>query len=104
MSVLFLSTNLESLPLWMLFVLCAWLGFFGIGWYSLFIVEVAEKAADDSVGVTVSFALTLNQIAIITAPPVFGLIVDMRGYAFSWLCLAFSLLLSGLWLYKMKDF
>lgn len=104
MSVLFLSTNLESLPLWVLFVLCAWLGFFGIGWYSLFIVEVAEKAADDSVGVTVSFALTLNQIAIITAPPVFGLIVDMRGYAFSWLCLAFCLLLSGLWLYKKKDF
>lgn len=104
LSVLMISMNLESFPLWTLYILCAWLGFFGIGWYSLYIAEVAEKSVHDSVGVTVSFALTLNQLAIIAAPPIFGLLTDMKGYEFGWYCIAFFLLLSGLWLIKKNHF
>ena len=48
-----------------LYGVSALLGFFAIGWFSLFITEVAESASEESVGMTVSFALTLNQIAII---------------------------------------
>ncbi|MBD5799079.1 hypothetical protein BHU24_26120 [Bacillus pseudomycoides] len=36
-------------------------------------VEVVETSRQDSVGITVSFALTLNQIAIILAPACFWL-------------------------------
>ena len=46
-----------------LYGVSALLGFFAIGWFSLFITEVAESASEESVGMTVSFALTLNQIA-----------------------------------------
>lgn len=38
-----------------LFVASGLLGFFAIGWFSLFMVEVAESASEESVGVTVSF-------------------------------------------------
>lgn len=102
-SVFIFTMNIHTLPLWSLFLLSGWLGFFGIGWYSLFIVEVAEKSLADSVGVTVSFALTLNQFAIILAPPVFGFIVDLKGYTLAWLSIAFLLLLSGIGLLKNKS-
>jgi MFS family permease len=102
-SVLIFTMNIHTLPLWSLFLLSGWLGFFGIGWYSLFIVEVAEKSSEDSVGVTVSFALTLNQFAIISAPPIFGFIVDLKGYTWAWLSIDFLLLLSGIGLLKNKS-
>jgi sugar phosphate permease len=101
--VLIFTMNIHTLPLWNLFLLSGWLGFFGIGWYSLFIVEVAEKSPEDSVGITVSFALTLNQFAIISAPPIFGFIVDLKGYTWAWLSIAFLLLLSGIGLLKNKN-
>lgn len=102
LSVFVLAMDLQSLPLWSLFLLSSWIGFLGIGSYSLFIVEVAEAATDDSVGVTVSFALTLNQLAVIFAPPIFGFIADLKGYPCSWLGLAILLLLSGIILWKNK--
>ena len=99
-AILIFTMNIHTLPIWSLFLLSGWLGFFGIGWYSLFIVEVAEKSSADSMGVTVSFALTLNQFAIISAPPIFGFIVDVKGYTLAWLSIAFLLLLSGVGLLK----
>lgn len=39
----------QKTPIFIIFILCAWLGFFGIGWYSLFIVQVAEKSRPDSI-------------------------------------------------------
>lgn len=90
-------------PIWVLFILCAWLGFFGIGWYSLFIIQVTEKSGHDSIGFTVSYALTLNQIAIIVAPFLFGLLVDLqRSYFWSWTLLAMLLSISGIWLWNDK--
>lgn len=101
-SILVFSIDLHNLPLWILFLLSSWLGFFGIGWYSLFIVEVSEQASEDSVGVTVSLALTFNQLAIIFAPPIFGFIVDLKGYTWAWLSIAFLLLFAGIGLLKNK--
>ncbi|TCS93875.1 MFS transporter [Hazenella coriacea] len=102
-SVFVLAMDLQTLPLWCLFLLSSWIGFFGIGSYSLFIVEVAEASADDSVGVTISFALTLNQLAFIFAPPIFGFIADLKGYTWGWSGLAIILLLSGIGLWKNKN-
>ncbi|WP_459500229.1 MFS transporter [Bacillus sp. C1] len=79
-----LVLNIHNFSVWGLFLFSSLLGFFGIGWFSLFMVEVTEKSRKGSVGVTVSFALTLNQVAIIIAPPIFGLIVDVKGYMWAW--------------------
>ncbi|MGE6537831.1 MFS transporter [Bacillus luti] len=82
-----------------LYGVSALLGFFSIGWFSLFIAEVAESASEESVGMTVSFALTLNQIAIIVAPVLFGYIVDERGYTYAWMCIVVLLSISAFSLY-----
>ncbi|MDM5189186.1 MFS transporter [Bacillus sp. DX4.1] len=99
-SIFFFAIDLQNFPTWGLFLLSGWIGFFGIGWFSLFIIEVAEKTSEDAIGITVSFALTLNQIAIISAPPIFGLIVDVKGYMWAWLSIAFLLCFSGISLSK----
>ncbi|PDY45062.1 MFS transporter [Bacillus pseudomycoides] len=95
-----LILNIHNLSVWGLFLFSGLLGFFGIGWFSLFMVEVVETSRQDSVGITVSFALTLNQIAIILAPPVFGFIVDIKGYTWAWMCMAILLFVSAISLLK----
>lgn len=72
--------------------LCAWLGFFGIGWYSLFLVQVAESSQEGTVGLTVGLALTVNQVGIVLAPAVFGWLVDAGGYELAWKCVIAGLL------------
>lgn len=72
------------------------LGFFSLGWFSLFIVEVTENANENEVSFTVSFALTLNQVAILLAPPIFGFVVDKCGYTAAWIGIALCILASGI--------
>ncbi len=98
--IFILILNIHNLSVWGLFLFSGLLGFFGIGWFSLFMVEVVETSRQDSVGITVSFALTLNQIAIILAPPVFGFIVDIKGYTWAWMCMAILLFVSAISLLK----
>ncbi|MEN1934028.1 MFS transporter [Paenibacillus sp. 102] len=98
--VFILILNIHDFSVWGLFLFSGLLGFFGIGWFSLFMVEVAEKSRHGSVGVTVSLALTLNQIAIILAPPIFGFIVDVKGYMWAWIGLAILLFTSVISLLK----
>jgi sugar phosphate permease len=84
-------------PIWLLAVLCAWIGFFGMGWYSLFIVHISETAPSNRVALTVGFALTANQVAIVVAPPLFGVLVDLQGgYRLAWTLLALLIFLSGI--------
>jgi MFS family permease len=89
-------------PIWSLFVLSAWLGFFGIGWFSSFLLAVAEQAPPHSEGLMVSYALTLNQVAIILAPAVFGWIADLQSYSFAWSLLILLLIGNGLLLAKKR--
>lgn len=87
------------IPLWVIGPLCFMLGFLGIGWYSLFIVLVSEKADSRFIGLTVSFALTLNQIFIVLAPSLFGLMVDFfSGYTLPFVLLSLFILIGGAWL------
>ncbi|MGH1284270.1 MFS transporter [Bacillus toyonensis] len=98
--ILMLVMSIHTITSEFLYVVSALLGFFSIGWFSLFIIEVAEMASEESVGMTVSFALTLNQIAIIVAPVLFGYIVDQKGYTYAWLCIVVLLSISVLSLYR----
>ncbi|MFJ8102000.1 MFS transporter [Lysinibacillus sp. NPDC096212] len=54
---------------------CFLLGFVALGWYSLFIACVTEQSNPQYVGLTVSAALTLNQLFIVIAPSLFGFMV-----------------------------
>jgi len=49
----------------------------------------------NTVASTVSFAMTLNQVAISATPPIFGLIVGWSGYQFGWLFLIVLLALAA---------
>jgi MFS family permease len=88
----------EDWPLWSLTLLSAWLGFFGIGWFSSFLLAVAEHAPAGSEGMMVSYALTLNQVAIIAAPALFGLVVDAGSHKVAWGMLALLIFGTGVWL------
>ncbi|WP_228483187.1 hypothetical protein, partial [Pseudomonas aeruginosa] len=98
--ILLLVMSIHTVTSGVLYGVCALLGFFSIGWFSLFIVEVAELASEESVGITVSLALTFNQIAIIVAPALFGYIVDEKGYTYAWLCIVILLSISVVSLYS----
>lgn len=54
-------------------------------------VEVAESASEELVGVTVSFA-----------PALFGYIVDGKGYTYAWMGIAALLSVSAVSLCKSK--
>lgn len=53
-----------------------WLGFFGFGWYGPWVAYVTEAAPPGRTGSALGLAMSVNQIAIVTVPPVLGLLVD----------------------------
>lgn len=99
--LLLLTINfmISQLSFGILIVLCFVIGFFAVGWYSLFIVLVSEKADPQHIGLTVSFSLTLNQFSIVLAPALFGILVDYFGtYTIPFCMVAFCIALGGIWL------
>ncbi len=82
-------------PSWLILTIFIALGLFGIGWYPLWLVEVAEMAPRNALGSTISFAMTLNLIAMSVMPPIFGLIVDLSGYSSAWMSLVAILVLAA---------
>ncbi|MFD0770081.1 MFS transporter [Bacillus sp. CGMCC 1.60114] len=97
--LLCMSYVISYMTFWLLIILCFFLGFFAIGWFSLFIILVSEKSDPQFIGLTVSFALTLNQFAIVLAPALFGILVDyLHSYSAPFGILALFIALSGIWL------
>jgi predicted MFS family arabinose efflux permease len=60
-------------------LLAVWLGFFGLGWYGPWVAYLAETAPHGEVGLTLGAAMALNQLGIISAPPLLGLVHDLTG-------------------------
>ncbi|GAA1017490.1 MFS transporter [Acrocarpospora pleiomorpha] len=58
-------------------LLFIWLGFFGIGWYGPWVAYAAESAPPGRTGFALGLAMAVNQIAVILAPPVLGLLKDL---------------------------
>jgi predicted MFS family arabinose efflux permease len=76
-------------------LLALWLGFFGLGWYGPWVAYLAETAPADQVGLTLGAAMALNQLGIIGAPPLLGLVHDLTGgYAALWACVVAALALA----------
>ncbi|MCM3737071.1 MFS transporter [Bacillus cytotoxicus] len=93
------SFIISYMTFWLLVIFCFFLGFFAIGWFSLFIIFVTEKSDPQFIGLTVSFALTLNQFAIVLAPSLFGILVDyLHSYTAPFMILALLIAMSGIWL------
>ncbi|PAU77612.1 MFS transporter [Halomonas salipaludis] len=63
----------------MLGCLMAWLGFFGFGWYGPWVAYVAESAPPDKTGFVLGLAMAINQVAIVSVPPLLGWMLDMSG-------------------------
>jgi MFS family permease len=75
--------------------IAAWVGFFGFGWFGPWIAYLTEAAPSESVGLVLGVAMTLNQVAIVTATPFLGLLHDLSGsYVPSWVCLVSLLLIA----------
>jgi hypothetical protein len=89
-------------PPWVLLIICAFLGLLGVGWYPLYLIQVAEMAPQNAVASTVSFAMTLNQVAISAMPPIFGLIVGWSSYWVGWLVLVILMVLAAVQLRNVQ--
>lgn len=89
MLLLLLPLDTSNAALTMIF--CA-LGLFGVGWYPLYLLQIAEMAPKNIVASTISFSMMLNMIAISVMPAVFGVIVDRSGYVPAWSALSLLLL------------
>lgn len=77
----------DSPPLWLLYVISALLGVSLMGWNALAITLVAEIAGQEFVGSIMGIVFTIAWGGMVVAPPVFGSIVDRRGYDSGWLML-----------------
>lgn len=71
-------------PRWALYSILVMVGFFGIGWFPIYILQIAEIAPKTAIASTVGFASTLCMIAMSLGPLVFGMIVDFSGYRVAW--------------------
>ena len=73
--------------LWLLYVISVLLGTSLVGWNGLAITLVAEIAGHDLVGSIMGIVFTISWGGMVIAPPVFGAIVDGKGYDAAWLML-----------------
>ncbi len=87
----------SGVPLVVLYLLAAAVGFWAFGWYGPWVVHVAEAADGQAVGLTLALAMTANQLGLAAAPPLFGLVVDLAGsdYRPAWAALGIVLLLTA---------
>lgn len=101
LSVVFLS---NTPPLWLLYVMSAFLGVALMGWNSLAIVLVAELAGNELVGSVMGVLFAIAWGGMVIGPPIFGAVIDMNGYNFGWLMLSILLGLSCFGLAIIRKF
>jgi MFS family permease len=90
-TMLLLLVPLDTSNAVLTMIFCA-LGLFGVGWYPLYLLQIAEMAPKNIVASTISFSMMLNMIAISIMPAAFGVIVDRSGYVPAWSALSLLLL------------
>jgi len=91
LSVVFLN---DTPPLWLLFIISAFLGVALMGWNSLAIVLVAEIAGNELVGSVMGVLFAIAWGGMVIGPPIFGAIIDMNGYNSGWIMLSILLAIS----------
>src|SRR5262249_57499416 len=87
-----LASMPAQVPLPVMIVVAAWLGFFGLGWYGPWVAFVADVSPPESIGLGLGNAMALNQISIMGAPLLLGILHDVPARYFPVLaCLALLL-------------
>jgi sugar phosphate permease len=94
-----LASGTSQILIVALFIL---LGVFGIGWFPLYLLQIAEMAPRSSIASTVSFATTLCMIVMALGPFFFGVMVDWFGYGTAWACLVAPVLATAIPLLRKK--
>ena len=90
--MLILALLPSQMPWPSLIVIAAWLGFFGLGWYGPWVAFVADASPPESVGLALGTAMAINQVVIVAAPPLLGLLHDLTGgYVAVWGCMVILL-------------
>ncbi|HYF55811.1 MAG TPA: MFS transporter [Salinarimonas sp.] len=89
-------------PMPVLLVALAGLGLFGIGWFPLYVLQMAEMAPPSAIAATVSAGTTLCMLAMALAPPLFGVAVDVLGYGAAWTLLAAPIVLAAAGLLRQR--
>jgi len=84
----------DTPPLWLLFIISAFLGVALMGWNSLAIVLVAEIAGNELVGSVMGVLFAIAWGGMVIGPPIFGAIIDMNGYNSGWIMLSILLAIS----------
>lgn len=84
-----------TMPMAAILVLLALLGFFGIGWFPLYLLEIAEAAPKSSIASTVAFASTICLAVMALGPYLFGLMTDWFGYQAAWFALIAPVLITA---------
>jgi len=88
-------------PVTVLVIIAGWIGFFGFGWYGPWVAHITEASPPESVGLALGTAMAANQIAIVTTPPLLGLLLDVTGtYTALWGALAVLLAVAA-WLTRL---
>lgn len=84
-----------TMPMAAILVLLILLGFFGIGWFPLYLLEIAEAAPKSSIASTVAFASTICLAVMALGPYLFGLMADWFGYQAAWFSLIVPVLITA---------
>jgi predicted MFS family arabinose efflux permease len=97
LGMLLLAFLPEDLSLPALGVVAGVVGFWSFGWYGPWVVYVADSAGGQAVGLTLALAMTANQLGLVAAPPLFGLVLDIADadYRPAWVAVAVVLLLAA---------
>lgn len=72
------------------------LGIFGIGWFPLYLLQIAESAPKGSIASTIAFASTICLGVMAIGPYIFGLLVDHLGYGAAWFALILPVVVTAL--------
>lgn len=83
-------------PLPVILFLLVVLGLFGIGWFPLYLLQIAESAPKGSIASTIAFASTICLAVMALGPYIFGLLVDHFGYGAAWSTLILPVVLAAL--------
>jgi MFS family permease len=72
------------------------LGIFGIGWFPLYLLQIAESSPKTSIASTIAFASTICLAVMAAGPYLFGLLVDQFGFGVAWTALILPVLFTSM--------
>ncbi|MCZ7910203.1 MFS transporter [Agrobacterium leguminum] len=85
-----------DVPTPIILVVLVVLGIFGIGWFPLYLLQIAESAPKGSIASTIAFASTICLGVMAIGPYIFGLLVDHLGYGAAWSALIVPVVVTAL--------